>query len=88
MLARRDDPMHNKLVSELTYDVLSLIRKLDLYESGDIMSDTYTKAVQDFMKAWLFTPTNKTLIKREIENAISETKQQLFQCFGIEDKNL
>lgn len=51
--AKRIDPMEDTKISELVFDVLGLIHKLDYYKSGDTDEEDYRKDVKAFKTKWL-----------------------------------
>ena len=52
-IAREVNPMHDKELSELLYDVTCLLHALEWYESSDIGEDSYKKYVNQFKAKWL-----------------------------------
>ena len=87
--ARVTDPMEDKELSELVYDVFCLIHSADWYQSSDTCEETYRADVEYFKNKWLKT-TAKQRAKREIDKAIEQAKDELYKTFGVEvaDENL
>lgn len=81
--ARLSNPMHDKQISELVFDVLCLVQSADWYFSGDTGADQYEKDLKYFKKKWL-KQTETALNKREIDQSISELRHDLYQTFGLE----
>ena len=52
-LARERNPLDDKDVSEMVYDVLCLIKSYDWYISGDTSEETYRKDVEWFKAKYL-----------------------------------
>lgn len=75
-LARKLDPMEDKMLSELVYDILCLIYSADWYKSGDTGEESYRKDIKYFKQKWL-KPAGKDLIKSEIEKATTALRNEL-----------
>lgn len=58
--ARDLNPMGDREISELVWDVLCLINARDYYESGDIGIDTYNKDLEWFKEKWFDRTTKDT----------------------------
>ena len=69
-------------ISELIYDVFDLIHDYDWYASGDTCEDTYLKAKAEFKNKWLKRDGER--VKRIIDNAIDEAKQELYKTYGVD----
>lgn len=85
--ARKYNPMEDKQISELVFDVLCLVYSADWYKSGDTGEETYREDVQFFKDKWLKIRPDD-MIKNEIEKCIMEAKDELYIEFGLnqEDK--
>ena len=71
-------------ISELVWDVLELIHEFDYYESGDNRRETYLEAKAEFKKKWL---SNRGVrVKRIIDTAIDELRQELYETYGMESE--
>lgn len=81
-MARRDDPMEDKLLSELVYDIMEVLDDLDCYKTGDINEAEYRETTEAFRAKW-FDITNEDLLRREIENNLTEVKENLYKSFGL-----
>ena len=75
-LARQLNPMEDKQLSELVFDVLCLIYSADWYKSGDTGQDDYLEDVKTFKKKWM-KQSGKELAKEEIEKSVSELRNEL-----------
>lgn len=85
--ARRINPLKDRQVSELCWDLLCLIHSYDWMVSGDTGEDCYEEDLRYFKEKWL-KPTSKQLAKREIDKTMAELKDDLYAEFGIkEDAN-
>lgn len=68
-IARRNNPLGDREISELTWDLLCLLHSYDYYNSGDIGKDTYEKDLKYFKKKW-FNRTNEDKLsayKKDLE---------------------
>lgn len=74
--ARKLNPMKDRLVSELVYDVFCLLNSLDYWLSGDISESQYRDDVNHFKKKWLKAPSEE-LVAREIERTAQELQDVL-----------
>lgn len=74
--ARRINPMRDRLLSALVYDVLCLLNSLDYWLSGDTTEAQYREDVSRFKKKWL-KASSKELVTREIEFTASELQKML-----------
>lgn len=83
-----DEP-HNAFedreISELVWDVLTLIHDFDWYVSGDTCKETYLKAKAKFKKKWF---SNRGVRVRSIvDEAIKQCKNELYETFGFDDED-
>jgi len=85
-LARKLNPMEDKQISELVFDVLCLIYSADWYKSGDTGEDCYEKDLEFFKQKWLKVEPND-LIKREIDQAVEEARDSLYITFGLKHRD-
>lgn len=77
--------LEDREISELVWDVLTLLHEYDWYKSGDNGRDDYLEAKRNFKKKW-FTP-NKVSDRRKcyIDEVLAEAKQELYDTFDIEN---
>ena len=85
-LARKLNPMEDRQLSELVFDVLCLIYSADWYKSGDTCEDIYREDVKFFKEKWL--KVNTDTVKDEICKSIQELKEELYVTFGIQEKDV
>ena len=85
-LARKLNPMEDRQLSELVFDVLCLIYSADWYKSGDTCEDIYREDVKFFKEKWL--KVNPDMVKDEIRKSIQELKEELYVTFGIQEKDV
>ena len=84
MMARKINPMEDKQVSELVWDVFCLIHSLDWYHSGDTCEETYREDLARFKEKWLKKSDNE-MTKEEIDKTLLEMKDDLYKTFGISE---
>lgn len=83
-LARKLNPMEDKQISELVFDVLCLIYSADWYKSSDIGEDYYREDIKAFKEKWLNVKPDDS-VKAEIDKSIQELKEELYVSFGVEN---
>lgn len=83
--ARKNNPMCDKQLSELVFDVLCLIYSADWCISGDTGEDTYREDVQFFKNKWLKQSPDDS-IRIEIDKSIAEAKEELYAAFGLKEE--
>lgn len=76
MQARKADPLEDKELSELVFDVFCLLHSYDWYTSADTGEDTYRADVKAFKNKWL-KRSGAQRIKDEIEKTLSEANNSL-----------
>lgn len=84
-IARKLDPMEDKQLSELVYDVLCLLHSLDWYQSGDTGENTYYADVAYFKNKWL-KANPEELTRREIDQSIEEVRKELLDTLLPEQR--
>ena len=68
-------------ISELVFDVLTLIHDYDWYISGDTSLETWLEAKLDFKKKWL-RKNNVATLEKIIEDRIVATSLELKEMLG------
>ena len=76
--ARKIDPLEDKELSELVFDILCLLHSYDWYTCADTGEDTYRADVKTFKDKWLKRSAPKR-IKDEIEKSLAETRIDLYR---------
>lgn len=76
------DPMHDRQLSMLVFDVLTLLHELDWAESGDTNMDDYEKAKKKFKKKWFNDKSNHKILKALIEDMFLNTKKECLAMLG------
>lgn len=84
--ARRINPLKDRQVSELCWDLLCLIHSYDWMASGDTGEECYEEDLRYFKEKWL-KPSSTQLAKREVDKTIAEHKEDLYAEFGIKEDN-
>lgn len=69
------DPMGDRELSELVFDVLNLIHDRDWFASGDTEEKDYNKSVRKFRKKWFDTPREDRL-KSIVERMCEENRKE------------
>ena len=80
--ARSRNPMKDPEISELVYDVFTLLHDADYYFSGDIDGDDYQNSIDEFKKKW-FKPTGRERLRRNIDLEIEEARHRLYQMYDV-----
>ena len=81
--ARKQNPLLDKQISELVWDVFVLLHSYDWAASGDTSDEDYFEDVAFFKKKW-FGKTPEELALDEIGKQIEETKEELYRALGLE----
>lgn len=80
--ARKVNPLENKMLSEMLYDMFCLMHSYDWHISGDTYEETYLKDVEYFKYKWV-KPSAKIKVKEEIDKVVEETKAELYKTLGV-----
>ena len=80
LLARKFNPLGDKELSELVYDVFCLLHSYDWYTSGDTGEEDYKNDVKFFKEKWL-KRSSSDRVKDEIDKTLAETKEELLNMF-------
>lgn len=70
--ARQANPLEDKVISELLYDVFCLLHSYDYYVSCDTSEETYRADIDAFKKKWM-----KLINKERILEIVSEECETL-----------
>lgn len=76
------NPLKDKEISGLTFDLLNLIHTFDWAICGDSSMDRYYKEVQVFKDKWL-NSNKEDRTKHIIDISLEDVKKELYQTFGI-----
>lgn len=80
--ARKNNPLEDKQLSELAWDLFCVLHSYDWYACGDTCEETYRQDVDYFKKKWL-QPQTGEMVRREIDETINEAKCELYKAFGL-----
>lgn len=75
---RTHNPMEDWELSELVFDVLNLINRLDLYKCGDIGDKTYEKDKNAFKKKW-FKGDRTERLKKIVTEICEQNKKEILK---------
>lgn len=76
--------MHDKELDDMMDDIVSLMKELEWFESGDTPEADYFKEVKRFKDKW-FKTTRTERLKGYIDGSIDKTKQDLYRLLGVDD---
>lgn len=85
-IARQVDPLEDKLLSELTWDMLCVLNAYDYYKSGDICEESYREDVDGFKAKWL-KPFKKDQVRKIVTEELEATRKELYRTFGLEEEH-
>lgn len=77
------NPLEDREISGLTYDLLSLIYTFEKYKEGDWGEYRYLDAKTAFKKKWLETG-RKFRAQKVIDEALEDCRKELYKTYGIE----
>lgn len=72
-------------ISNLVWDILELIHDWDWYASGDTGEDAWCKSKVEFKRKWL-KGGRVTRLKKIVDKAVSELKEELYDMIIIEEE--
>ena len=77
-VARKINPLEDRQISELVFDLFCLLHSFDWYRSGDTGEECYRKDLEYFKSKLLkSTPLQRT--RQEIEKSVSELREELLK---------
>lgn len=83
-VARRLDPLEDKVISELVYDVFCLLHSFDWYKECDNCERHYREDVEFFKNKWL-KKIPKDYVKQVVQEELEATKKELLKAFNVEE---
>lgn len=86
-MARKFNPLEDKIISELVYDVFCLIHSYDWYACCDTGEDTYRKDVKYFKEKWLKQMDGERA-KEIIDTEIDQLRSELYRTFNVEESDV
>ena len=79
------NPLQDREISKLTWDLLCLIYSFDYYICGDTREETYLEDLKYFKDKWL-KPGRKETAKRLVDEECNELRKELYKELGISEK--
>ena len=79
--AWKRNPLEDKLMSELVWDVFCVLHSYDWYKSGDTGEDSYREDVERFKEKWL-TVIGEDRIKEMVARELETAREELEKAFG------
>lgn len=85
MQAGAINPLEDRELSKLVWDLLCVIHSYDYYACGDIGEEQYRKDVEYFKEKWLGLGRPAT-VRRHIEEECSRLREELCREFGTKEE--
>lgn len=82
-VAGQINPLEDRQISELVYDVLCLINSFDYYKSGDTGEECYRSDIVYFKKKWLETSKSE-IDKRTVDDILQSAREEIYKMLGFE----
>lgn len=79
--AWKRNPLEDKLMAELVWDVFCVLHSYDWYKSGDTGEDSYREDVERFKEKWL-TVIGEDRIKEMVARELETVREELEKTFG------
>lgn len=79
------DVFKDIMISEIIYDMFSVLYAADSYFCGDWSEDSYREVTNEFKKKWI-NASPEELTKYFINKKIEEAKKELCKSFGVDDE--
>lgn len=79
------NPLQDRELSKLTWDLLCVIYSFDYYISGDTDEEQYLEDLKYFKDKWL-KPGRKETAKRLVDEECEELRKELYKELGISEK--
>ena len=74
------NPLEDREISNLIFDVLTLLNVFDYYKSGDTGEENYIKSKTEFKKKWLHNKNyQKEVLEQIINDTLQDTKDELLK---------
>ena len=80
--AMKRNPLQDKEISGLVFDMLQLLHAYDWAICGDTNMKDYRKEAQKFKDKWLNSEA-KDRIRYVIDNSLKDLKEELYLSFGL-----
>ena len=79
--AWKRNPLEDKLMSELVWDVFCVLHSFDWYRSADTCEEGYREDVERFKKKWL-KGISEDRVKEMVARELDTAKEELEKVFG------
>lgn len=76
------NPLEDREISGLAYDLLILLNTFEKYREGDWGENRYLEAKAEFKKKW-FTTQRRDRTRKIIDEALEECREELYKTYGI-----
>lgn len=83
--ARGINPLKDKVLSEMLYDMFCLLHSFDWAESGDTDEEVYREDVLYFKRKWL-KAVPEDIVKGQIETGLEELREELYRDLIWQEK--
>lgn len=83
--AMKQNPLEDRELSGILYDMLLLLYAFDGYACGDTGKDDYEEAKKEFKSKWLRSEP-KDRIKKIVDSSIIGLKEEFYSMFGLAEK--
>ena len=80
--AMKLNPLRDKEISGIVFDLLNLIHEFDWAICGDTNMENYHEEAQKFKDKWLNSEA-KDRIRYVIDNSLNDLKEELYVSFGL-----
>ena len=80
--AMKRNPLQDKEISGLVFDMLQLLHAYDWAICGDTNMEDYRNEAQKFKDKWLNSEA-KDRIRYVIDNSLKDLKEELYMSFGL-----
>ena len=75
------NPLEDREISEIVWDVLCLLHSYDWYVSGDTGEEQYRADVKTFKEKWLGKPAEERLLTL-FRDSVTDSLEKIFVEFG------
>lgn len=79
------DALKDRELSEMLFDMLTLLHDYDWFASGDTGESDWIEAKMKFKNKWLGSP--EVRVRRVINQAVEELKGELYNIYGLNIDN-
>lgn len=83
--AMKVNPLKDKEMSGILFDILQVLHEYDWYMSGDTNEKDYRESVKKFKEKW-FTKEPSDRIMYVVDNSLKDLKEELLITFGLDER--